>query len=189
MSTAASTAVTNNAETEQAERDRVGAALREYADRKRPNHEALIKARAEAVVMALGYAELHYNGELVLVSEGVYSYEDVLGWLARAIEAGAAMPQLGGRTIDALFRAELVPNAVFRETLERRIAAGTASMKGLAADVPFVDGDDRNLERALGMETSPGTKGYPPTLRLFVSYDQAVELMTALKLDPHDCGV
>lgn len=173
----------------QAERDAVAKALRRHADRKRADHQDVVKARAEAVTMALGYTELNAMEEPVLVAEGLYSYEDVLGWLAHAVELGAALPRIGGDTVERIYRAELIPNAIFREKLAARIRDGRETMKGFAQKVDFVNGDERNLQRALGMDTSPGRAEYPPTLRLFISYDQALAFAKALELHPTDCGV
>lgn len=47
----------------------------------------------------------------------------------------------------------------------------------------------RMLERWLGMQTIPSTRGFPPSLRLFVSYEQAEALAIALGMEPHAAGI
>lgn len=187
--TTSATALTSADVDAQAERDKVGKAIRLHADRKRADHGEVMLARAEAVVMATSYTELDWQDRPVVVTEGLYSTADVLGWIKRALEMGAAVPRIGGDTVERVYRGELVPNAIFREEVERR----GVGMKALADRIGMERADGchvtRDLARQLGMETTLASRGYQDTLRVFVTYDQALALAKALDLEPYECGV
>jgi hypothetical protein len=118
-----------------------------------------------------------------------YTRDDVLGWYARAVELGAGMPRLSRSTIRKLFRLEVVPNARLRETYEARVAGGATGLLLRLARALGMETDTTGVERLLGIKTVQGRRGGPPTLRLFVNYEQAVALSAPLGLDYHDLGV
>lgn len=147
-----------------------------------------------------------------LTGQPRYTVEDVLGWIARAVELGAGIPVFGPRTVERVFRLELVPNAILRERFQaqcpdRPLAITEASHMGaevhqgmtaggLAKALGFTRtingtplGDGTAVERLLGLRTTSGRPGHAPTLRLFIPYDLAVRIADVLDVNYHDLGV
>jgi hypothetical protein len=151
--------------------------LRREADRFRKNAERRLVNRAAAIAEA----------------SGRYSTADVLSWVRRAVEMGAAIPNLGPETVEDVFRLTRVPNAALRDRFLRLQGLGEMNSNALAERAKFrrPDGmpDAALVERLLGLVVTEGGEGRNASLRLFVTYDQAVALAKGLDLDPHLAGV
>lgn len=125
-----------------------------------------------------------------------YSTADVLSWIARAVERECAMPRLGPTLIADLTALRVIPNARLREAVEEREAReGDGIYTRLAEAIGYGHGEHSPragttyVKRLLGMETNAGKKGYPPTLRLFMSYEHAATFAQVLDLAFQTIGV
>jgi len=126
--------------------------------------------------------------------QALYSPEDVLSWVERAVAEGCTMPMLGAREAEDLFRLKRVPNALLREEFERQEDEqeddGLATRLAYAIDAVSGDQPDSTyVKRLLGVETSRTRTGYPDTLRIFLDYELAVRLADNLGVDYHDLGL
>lgn len=152
---------------------------------------ARLPALAEVIARSCG--QNPYTGE------PYYTTADVIGWFARAIEMGAATPRVKAREVDDIFRGVRVPNARLRDAYEDRVQHEDA--EGLLADLARSIGAEKDGKadstyalRLLGIEMNSGQKrddGSRGTgsLRLFITYDQAVAFADVLGLTYHDIGV
>jgi hypothetical protein len=146
-----------------------------------------------------------------------YNAADVALWCDRAVEMGAARPRLDQALLLDLVHVRKVPNYPFRAALERRLKLPSGLLEsesalrsrvaldthralkqieekrggsfGSASLVHKGNGQSRILNRWLGVETSPAPSGTMPTLRLFVTYEQAEALARALDLTPQQAGI
>jgi hypothetical protein len=126
--------------------------------------------------------------------EPLFTAADVLGWVERAIEHDCTIPRLRAEEVEDVFRLRRIPNALLREEYLRQqeeheddglptlIAHKIGAVSNGKPDVTYV-------KRILGVEPQPGSKGYAPTFRFFVPYEQAVAIADALDLDYHELGV
>lgn len=147
---------------------------------------------------------LHAYAELLSAACGVdpttgarrHTTIDVLGWIARAVAMGCERPSIGPTAIDRVHRMLLVPNATLRGRFEILAANEELHARELAVRIGAIRrleggavGDATRVERMLGIRPTPGSRGSKPFLRLFVSYEQAVLLASALGVPYHQLGV
>lgn len=139
---------------------------------------------------------------------GDYRACDIHAWCDRAQQMGASHPNLDFDLLLDLVHVRKVPNAPFRERLQELTGRGKDELTYLnhtyrhLRDIEGADGcygaaslmasgkpQPRALHRLLGMATRPTTADRPPSLRLFVSYEQGVALSRALDMEPLQAGI
>lgn len=182
-----------------------------YADAEDAAFEARMKAREAEIRRAcaearklddrerlLRHAEMLADaiGEDPLTGQRFYTTEDVLSWIEHTLDMGCAMPRIGPKTIIDALRIRIVPTARLRERFLRMQADGKVSAKDAAKRVGMtrlhdgrIEGDSTRFRRALGITPSPSSTGRPPTLRMFISYEDAVTIADALDIPYHEVGV
>lgn len=140
-------------------------------------------------------------GENPTTGHRYYTPLDVLEWFDRAAEMEAAPPNHGPKTLVALYRRELIPNAIFRKRFlelhadsEEPLTAGEVGMRigevrARKDTRDKVVGDATRVERLLGLAITRHPRSRAHTLTAFLTYEKAVQLADALDLPYHDCGV
>lgn len=158
-----------------------------YLDRLVPEMLAEVAGAAQTIVEAL-----RHNA---LPGEPEWTVQDVVGWVARAIERGCAFPRLSGREVEKVWTGEAIPNAPLREAFEEQSAADDvdhlASTLAYAAGLVRHDGkaDTTRVLRMLGIEPASSTRGNLPTLAIFVPCQAAARFADVLGLDYHALGL
>lgn len=132
-------------------------------------------------------------GRNTLTGDPHYTTDDVLGWVERALEKGCACPRMRPTEVEDVFRMKRVPNAKLRAEYERQVEEGVQHLPMRLARAAKLGRSERpdttGVLRFLGIESVPGDKGAPPSLRTFISYEVAVAFADALGMDYHDLGL
>ena len=139
-----------------------------------------------------------------------YSAADVALWCERALEMGAAHPRIDEALLLDLLHVRKVPNERFRSRLIYLIDHGHAMTSlvigvyrhlvaieeargesyGAASLMSGRRPQTRLVERWLGITATPSKPGMKnPSLRLFITYEQAEAFASALGMDPHQAGI
>jgi hypothetical protein len=135
---------------------------------------------------------------------------DVALWCERALEMGATHPRLDQDLLMDLVHVRKVPNESFRaryihltarnddikQPITRQVYLNLVRIEGERGEkygsASLMVGNKpqaRTIERWLGVQTTPGPSTSPPTLRLFVRYEQAEALALTFDMAPHQAGI
>jgi hypothetical protein len=139
-----------------------------------------------------------------------YNAADVALWCERALEMGAAHPRIDENLLLDLLHVRKVPNERFRNRLTYLLDHGhamTALVIGVHRHLLAIEearGESygaaslmsgrrpqtRLVERWLGITATPvKLRSKNPSLRLFITYEQAEAFASALGMDPHQAGI
>jgi hypothetical protein len=116
-----------------------------------------------------------------LALDGRYTAEDVRGWCSRAVEMGCGHPKIGGALLEDLLYVRKIPNAPFREYIEALETVNQIPVKH--------DKEQGDITKMVGLRTCSGGRNYTPNLRLFITYEQGVDLAQRFGMTPQAAGI
>lgn len=156
-------------------------------------------AYTDAALQAHEAARLSLYATLIAEAVGedvwgapIYSRDEVLTDYARTLDMGAGVANLRPTTLDELADRQRVPNVRLRRAYLKRADRGDELLSRLARAVESMRSgrpDGLHVRRLLGLDPLPNRPGYMPTLRLFMSYEQAVAMARVLQIPYHETGV
>jgi hypothetical protein len=118
-----------------------------------------------------------------LALDGRYSPEDVKGWCSRAVEMGCVHPTIGGALLEDLLYVRKIPNAPFREHVLTEREAGRIPMANISPH------EESTISRRMGLRSIPGSPGHNDTMRIFITYEQGVDLAQRFGMTPQQAGI
>jgi hypothetical protein len=116
-----------------------------------------------------------------LALDGRYTADDVRGWCSRAVEMGCVHPTIGGALLEDLLYVRKIPNAPFREHVEALEVVNQIPVK--------YDKEQGDITKMLGLRPICGSGPRANTVRMFITYEQGVDLAQRFGMTPQAAGI